>query len=80
MYQLSNQTDEQKKEMYMKLNKEELVQLLIEANKLVSNLSTLNIQPYTQPYQVYPSYQPYWEVKPEYLPYYTTICNNEANT
>jgi hypothetical protein len=37
MYQVIEQTDEEKKAMYMQLPKEQIVKMLIECNKIINN-------------------------------------------
>lgn len=38
MYQIVEQTDEEKTEMYMKLDKKELVRMIISCNNVIDNL------------------------------------------
>jgi hypothetical protein len=51
MLQIKEQTHKEKVEMYMKLSKKELVEMLIEANKQISELiNNRPLNPITQPY------------------------------
>ena len=63
MYQIIQQTDEEKLAMYMKLSKEELAKMLIENNKVIERLTskpvyaqwTMPANP-NDPYQPFPSW------------------------
>jgi hypothetical protein len=45
MYQVVDMTDEQKREMYSKLSKEELIEILIENNNIIERLNKMHILP-----------------------------------
>jgi hypothetical protein len=49
MYQVIEQTDEEKLAMYMKLKKEELAKMLLAANKIVDNIYSSFDPPFYMP-------------------------------
>jgi hypothetical protein len=55
MMQVIQQTDEEKLTMYMKLSKEELAKMLIEANRHIERIGPIIITN-PMPYPVYPTY------------------------
>lgn len=74
MYQIDFQSDLEKTAMYDKLEKQELINMLIQANKIIDALANKpQIQPYVQPYNPYPITSPDWTWRPEFAPTYTTI-------
>lgn len=44
MFQIVEQTDEEKEKMYMKCTKKELVKMLIEANRILQNIRPVVVE------------------------------------
>lgn len=74
MIQIIEQTHEEKVAMYMKLEKEELIAMLIQSNKLLELKQSIVINyPVIYPNQTLPYYD--WTLRPNHLPFYDVTCS-----